>query len=40
MVVKHYRGHGRKAATQDERPRGGWLFHLFMTWFARGGLRP
>jgi hypothetical protein len=40
LVVKQFNGRGRTAVARKARPRGGFLFRLYMRWFARGGLRP
>ncbi|WGM32175.1 hypothetical protein [Brevundimonas sp. NIBR11] len=36
MVVKQFRGRGRRAVTATQSKPGGWLFRLFMAWFSNG----
>lgn len=34
MIVNEYRGGGRTARTARPKARGGWLYRLYMSWFA------
>ena len=36
VVVKQFKGRGRRAVTAVQPKRGGWLFRLYMAWFFNG----
>ena len=36
MVVKQFKGRGRRATTPLAPRPGGWLFRLYMAWFFSG----
>jgi hypothetical protein len=36
VVVKHFKGRGRRAILFDKPSPGGWLFRLYMAWFSNG----
>jgi hypothetical protein len=35
MLVKDYKGRGRRAHVRADDRQGSWLFRLFMAWFRR-----
>jgi hypothetical protein len=37
MMVQQYEGRGRTAVLVPETSRGGWIYRLYMAWFARAG---
>ena len=36
MVVKQFKGRGRRAVTAVQPKSGSWLFRLYMAWFFNG----
>ena len=36
MLVKEFKGRGRRAVTTARTAPGGWLFRLYMAWFFSG----
>ena len=36
MVVKQFKGRGRRAIAVVKPPSGSWLFRLYMAWFFNG----
>jgi hypothetical protein len=40
VVVKQFKGRGRRATLTDGSSLGGWLFRLYMAWFSSGLRKP